>query len=168
MEKYADFINECSKEFEAKNTNNYYRITLSDKMSNIVKKVDELTKTKCPEQLQRIQSLMQFKNVEGRNQAVPVEGKELEAQKALQDLVQCQGPLGQMLIGIQSVNKISETIVSNELQLCLEDCINIENEDNAKSCIKTCFNNTFKYTLTASQKLMENTARQIEEQLKKL
>jgi hypothetical protein len=168
MEKYTEFINECVKELEAKNMNNYYRISLSDKMSNIMKKLDEVTKKKCPEQVERVQSLIKMNNLDGKAQAVPIEGKEAEAQRAVHDLMQCQGQLSQMLVGIQGISNITETIVIDQLELCVNDCININNEDEAKKCIKTCYKNTYDYTLTASHKFVEKTLEGIEEQINKL
>lgn len=168
MEKYSEFINECVKDLEAKNLNNFQRISISDKMSNILKKLDEITKKRCPEQVERLQSLIKVNNVDGSTQAVPIEGKESEAQKAFQDLMQCQGQLSQMLVGIQGVSKITESIVVEQLDLCVNDCVNIDNEESAKSCIKACYKNTYDYTLTASQKFMERTLAGIEDQLNKL
>jgi hypothetical protein len=166
MEKYSEFIKECDKEIEARNMNNYYRITLSDKMSNLIKKFQEVTKRKCPEQYERVQSFIKVNNVDGK--PVIAEGKEAEVQRAFQDLMQCQGPSSQLFVGIQGINKITETIVLEQLGLCINDCVNINNEDEAKKCIKTCYKSTYDYTLTACHKFMEQTLGGIEEQINKL
>jgi hypothetical protein len=166
MEKYSSFIYECTKEFEANVKNSYSAISITDKMKTVFNKVEEVTKARCPQQYQKYQSLIN--NINGQNQPLLVQGKELEAQKAAEELMQCQGHLGQVFLAIQAVSKMSETLMSNELQLCLEDSIKIENEEDAKKSIKTCFNYTFKYTLTASHKMIEQSIRQVDELLKKL
>jgi hypothetical protein len=168
MEKYKDTINELNKEFEAKNANSYYRITLEDKMKNIMKKIDEILRTKCPNEIQKVQSLMQENNVNGRIQMVPIQGKENELMNATQDLIKCQGSMLQLFTSIQGITKITETLISDELDLCVKDCFKIDNEENAKTCLKFCYHNTFNYTLTASQKMVEKTINTVEEQMKKL
>jgi hypothetical protein len=167
MEKYIEFIKECGKDYESKVKNNFSQITLADKMKKVEKKLEEVSMKKCPEQFERFNNLVEVSNINGKTQIAPKEGKNLEAQQAFNELRKCQGELSQIIPGIQGMINITQVLLVDQLDLCVLDCVKIENEDDAKKCIKGCFTNIYNYTLTANQKIMDRSLTTFEEQLNK-
>lgn len=117
--------------------------------------------------MQIVQELIQIENTENQQFKIN-KGKESEAQQALMDLTQCQGNLSQAILSIQAITNITDVLISDQLNFCLNDCVKNEQEEEGKKCIRTCYDSIYNHALPATHKLMDNTISKLEEQMNKL
>jgi hypothetical protein len=168
MEKYEKYLQELENDFKNKIQNNPTSVTISDKTMGITKKIDQIVQSKCPEQLARVKDLCSFSTNNGQLEIKYQPSKEQEANEALKRLDQCQGQLSNYYLAIESIAGIAITTINAQLDSCVRDCVSTNNNNEAKSCIRNCFDYTYKYTFNTFQKLTLNQIEMVENELKKI
>jgi predicted nucleic acid binding AN1-type Zn finger protein len=168
MEKFMNYIKDLENDFRKKIQNNPNTIAMADKTEFIVKKIDQIVQNRCPKELADVRDLCTFSTNNGKVDLILKPGKEKEGEEAIQKLNNCQGNLSMFYVGMESLAALAINVINNQLDLCVKDCANLATEDEARACMKGCFDNTYKYTVQVFQKISLNQAEQVESQLKKI
>lgn len=157
-----DLENEFGQ-YARENSNN---ILISNKMKSFIEVLNEKTMKKCGNELKELEKYMKIEN----QQVSPLPGKENEAQKAAQDLNNCQGNLLQLYMGITTMSQYNNSILALSVNSCVDECeTNIKDQNSTlmKNCVRNCYNFNFNHTLKAIENLFSSQLDSAIEEMKK-
>ena len=165
-DKYKEYIEECQNEMNIKLNNDPERIKLRHTLSNISNLYDNIVSKKCLLEYDNMKLFSKIENQNGNVIQIPVDGKEKEALEAINEFRKCIGDIEKYPMYMKNLIDFSDNVISYQIDSCVNDCLNID--INNKSCIKDCYEKSFKYTISIFQQFIEVQALSIEDELKKL
>jgi hypothetical protein len=160
-ESFEEMIKEYSTEYSIYR-NRINSFNTIKRIKNIYNKIDKLIKSKCSKEFEKVEELCKRNEM---NQFIPLQGKEYEASKALQDLKKCPYNFAYYQKKIKSINDISETILESQMEICLMECSN--SDEKSDMCVKNCFFKNHDYTMRAFDDYLNSQLNIIEKQINK-
>lgn len=166
----AELINELEREFANIVRDSPSTIMLGNKMTNFVKAVEERTVSKCANEISEIEKYATLEVVDGENVLKRKEGQEAEADRAINNLQQCQGQFTNFMMALNLFSQYNLTLLSKSTDHCLDDCENKNfiDQSDLKNCFRNCYESTYKYTLRSAESLLGLQIDSALEELKKI
>jgi hypothetical protein len=147
---FDDLVKECTIEYTS-----YRKQCKSESLINRIKKIytqiDDILKKNCSDQYAKVEELCTRNEL---NQFEAIKGKEDEAKLALLELRKCPHNFSYLQKKLKVINDLSEIILENLLEICLDDCYNID--ENKESCIRNCYFKSHDYTTRSFEEYLDS------------
>jgi hypothetical protein len=168
MDKYQTYLNELEGDFRKQIRENPSTLSISDRTKNMLAKIEQIIQRKCSKEVARVKDLCSFETNNGQIDIKYKPGREKEAEEALKQLDNCQGNIPSFYMGLESLADVSIKVINNQLDICVKDCLNLDTETSSKSCMKGCFDHTYRYTFNIFQKMTISQIDNIENEINKI
>lgn len=146
-------------------------ILLNSKMQKFLALIDEKTISKCGKEVHELQQYARVEQKDGKYSIVSNPGKEQETRTAIQNLDQCQSGISQYFTGLNTFSQYNLAIISGSVENCIDECEkNIPNtkSEEMRTCVRNCYDFTFKYTLKTIEDMLSQQIDAASEELKKI
>lgn len=162
-------VEEIGNNFQTMINQNSSNIIVQNKFNNFHQNLEEKISKTCADEIAELNKHVLFETKEGQMQFKILPGKEKEAESAIENFNKCQSPFLKLIVGINSINELNNSVISGSTSLCIEDCSNkYSGEDDLRNCVKNCFDFSYKYTLKATDEILSQQLNEFSQQLNKI
>ena len=140
-------------------------------MKKFVQALEEKTLSNCGGQIAELEKYATMENVNGQPSLKKNIGMEADANRAIQNLQDCQAPFTNYMLALNMFSQYNLSLLSLSTDFCLDDCEakNINSEQSElKSCFRNCYENSYKFVLRSAENLLSTQIDAANDELKKI